>query len=350
MATFFNLAITGTAGDRTLNFSSGALIGATSSAVTVTASGSPQLALTTQPSAAPASGIVFAQQPVVQLRDALGNAVNQAGVVVTAAIASGAGTLGGTLTATTNASGVAIFTNLMITGTIGNQALVFSAAGYTSVTSSIVALGAGTATQVTINTQPSATAASGVAFALQPVLQVRDAQGNAVSVSLTVTATISSGSGTLNGPTSVVTSALGVATFAGLFINGTAGNFTLLFSVPSLTGATSSTIVLTAGAASQLTITTQPVDGAGSGGAFPTQPVIQLKDAAGNAVFVSGTVVTAALATGVGTLGGTLTATTNAVGVATFANLSITAAAGTPHTLIFTAPAVTAVISGDVRP
>jgi hypothetical protein len=148
----------------------------------------------------------------------------------------------------------------------------------------------------------------------------------------------------------VVTSALGVATFAGLFINGTAGNFTLLFSVPSLTGATSSTIVLTAGAASQLTITTQPVDGAGSGGAFPTQPVIQLKDAAGNAVFVSGTVVTAALATGVGTLGGTLTATTNAVGVATFANLSITAAAGTPHTLIFTAPAVTAVISGDVRP
>jgi uncharacterized protein YccT (UPF0319 family) len=350
VATFFNLAITGTAGDRTLNFSSGALIGATSSAVTVTASGSPQLALTTQPSAAPASGIVFAQQPVVQLRDALGNAVNQAGVVVTAAIASGAGTLGGTLTATTNASGVAIFTNLMITGTIGNQALVFSAAGYTSVTSSIVALGAGTATQVTINTQPSATAASGVAFALQPVLQVRDAQGNAVSVSLTVTATISSGSGTLNGPTSVVTSALGVATFAGLFINGTAGNFTLLFSVPSLTGATSSTIVLTAGAASQLTITTQPVDGAGSGGAFPTQPVIQLKDAAGNAVFVSGTVVTAALATGVGTLGGTLTATTNAVGVATFANLSITAAAGTPHTLIFTAPAVTAVISGDVRP
>src|ERR1039458_3970816 len=141
----------------------------------------------------------------------------------------------------------------MITGTIGNQALIFSAAGYASVTSNIVALGPGTATQITMVTHPSATAASGTAFALQPVLQVRDAQGNAVIVSLTVTATIASGSGTLNGATSVVTSVAGVATFAGLFINGTAGNFTLGFSVPSLTGATASTIVLTPGAASQLT-------------------------------------------------------------------------------------------------
>ena len=350
MATFFNLAITGTAGGRTLNFSSGVLIGATSSAVTVTASGTPQLTLTTQPSAAPASGIVFAQQPQVQLRDAVGNAVSQAGVVVTAAIASGAGTLGGGPTATTNASGVAIFTNLMITGTIGNQALSFSAAGYASVTSNVLSLGAGTPTQITMVIQPSATAASGTAFALQPVLQVRDAQGNAVSVSLTVTAAIASGvGGVLGGATSVVTSALGVATYAGLFINGTAGNFTLGFSVPSLTGATSSTIALTPGAASQLTITTQPVDGAGSGGAFPTQPVIQVRDFAGNAVSVSGTVVTAALASGAAALTGTLTATTNALGVATFANLSITGVAGV-RTLIFTAPAVTAVISGNVSP
>ena len=350
VATFFNLAITGTAGDRTLNFSSGVLIGATSSAVTVTASGTPQLTLTTQPSAAPASGIVFAQQPQVQLRDAVGNAVSQAGVVVTAAIASGAGTLGGGPTATTNASGVAIFTNLMITGTIGNQALSFSAAGYASVTSNVLSLGAGTPTQITMVIQPSATAASGTAFALQPVLQVRDAQGNAVSVSLTVTAAIASGvGGVLGGATSVVTSALGVATYAGLFINGTAGNFTLGFSVPSLTGATSSTIALTPGAASQLTITTQPVDGAGSGGAFPTQPVIQVRDFAGNAVSVSGTVVTAALASGAAALTGTLTATTNALGVATFANLSITGVAGV-RTLIFTAPAVTAVISGNVSP
>src|ERR1019366_7247477 len=320
VATFFNVAITGTAGDRTLNFSSGVLIGATSSAVTVTASGSPQLTLTTQPSAAPASGIVFAQQPVVQLRDAVGNAVTLGGVSVTVAIATGSGTLSGTTTATTNASGVAIFTNLMITGAIGSQTLSFSAAGYASVTSSIVALGAGTATQVTINTQPSATAASGVAFALQPVLQVRDAAGNAVSVAgFTVTAVIATGAGgTLGGATSMVTSALGVATFAGLSITGTPGNFTLGFSVPSLTGATSNTIALTPGAATQLAITIQPSASAASGVAFAQQPVIQLLDAANNPVSVAGTVVTAAISTGGGALGGTVTASTNASGVATF--------------------------------
>src|SRR2546421_7784422 len=48
----------------------------------------------------------------IQVRDAAGNPVNQAGVVVTAAIATGGGTLGGTLTATTLGTGVASFTNL----------------------------------------------------------------------------------------------------------------------------------------------------------------------------------------------------------------------------------------------
>jgi len=84
--------------------------------VTITAGAATQLTITTEPSASAASGVAFAQQPVLQLRDASGNAVSQSGVVVTAALASGAVTLGGTLTATTNASGVATFTNLMITG------------------------------------------------------------------------------------------------------------------------------------------------------------------------------------------------------------------------------------------
>src|SRR2546427_6735881 len=56
-----------------------------------------------------------------QLRDGAGNPVNQAGVVVTAAIATGGGTLGGTLTATTLGTGVASFTNLAISGTAGDR-------------------------------------------------------------------------------------------------------------------------------------------------------------------------------------------------------------------------------------
>ena len=93
-----------------------------------------QLTLTTQPSTTAQSGVAFAQQPVVQLRDGDGNAVNQAGVTVTAAIATGGGTLGGTVTAATNGSGVASFTNLALSGTVGERTLSFAAPGFVSVT------------------------------------------------------------------------------------------------------------------------------------------------------------------------------------------------------------------------
>src|SRR5437016_11053355 len=86
------------------------------------------------------SGVAFAQQPVVQLRDASGNTVSQAGVTVTAAIATGDGTLSGTLSATTNGSGVASFTNLAITGTAGDRTLSFAASGLAGVTSSTVTI------------------------------------------------------------------------------------------------------------------------------------------------------------------------------------------------------------------
>src|SRR2546430_8137938 len=43
------------------------------------------------------SGVAFLQQPVIQLQDASGNSVSQVGVTVRASIASGGGTLGGTV-------------------------------------------------------------------------------------------------------------------------------------------------------------------------------------------------------------------------------------------------------------
>src|SRR5207247_3957084 len=107
-------------------------------------------------------------------------------------------TLGGTLTASTNASGVASFTNLMITGTVGDRTLSFAATGLTSATSNTVTVSAGAATQLALTTQPSATAQSGVAFTQQPVVQVRDASGNAVrQAGVKGTATIATGAGRL---------------------------------------------------------------------------------------------------------------------------------------------------------
>src|SRR6266853_323886 len=347
-ASFTNLAISGAAGDRTLRFSAAGLTPAVSGTITVGAGAPTQLALTTQPSTAAQSGVAFAQQPVVQLRDGAGNPVNQAGVTVTAAIASGVGTLGGTATATTNASGVASFANLSISGTVGERTLSFGAAGLTPAASGPIAVSAGAATQLTLTTQPSAAAQSGVAFAQQPVLQLRDGAGNAVGqAGVTVTTTIATGTGTLGGTVTAATNANGVASFAGLSISATAGSYTLSFGAPGLTPAVSGPITIGAGTATQLAITTQPPTTAQSGVAFAQQPVVQLRDGAGNLVNQAGVTVTAAIAAGGGTLGGTLTATTNTSGVASFTDLAISGTIG-DRTLSFSATGLTQVVSGII--
>ncbi len=83
------------------------------------------IAITVQPTSALDKEVFDpAQQPVVTVTDAGGNAVPNA--LVTAAIGSGTGTLQGRDTATTNASGVATFTDLGISGP-GSQTLKFTA-------------------------------------------------------------------------------------------------------------------------------------------------------------------------------------------------------------------------------
>jgi hypothetical protein len=197
-----------------------------------------QLGITTQPSASAANGAAFAQQPVIQLRDASGYAVSQSGVVVTAAIASGGGTLGGTLTATTDAFGVATFTNLAITGIVGERTLTFTAPNLTSVTSNSINITAGAATQLALTT-PAAGASCGAAFTTQPAIQLRDVSGNAVSQSgVEVTMSASSGA-TVVGTATATTNASGVATFSDVGIDGISGPaFTLTFAANGLTSAT----------------------------------------------------------------------------------------------------------------
>jgi hypothetical protein len=80
---------------------------------------------------------VIAQQPVVQLRDASGASVAQAGIAITLSIGSGTGTLSGTATVNTDAIGKATFTDLVITGASTNT-LAAVATGLTGVTSSSI--------------------------------------------------------------------------------------------------------------------------------------------------------------------------------------------------------------------
>ena len=98
-----------------------------------------KLGIVTQPGSTAASGAPLAPQPVIQLQDASGSAVTSSGVSVTATVATGSGTLSGTTSVVTNATGVATFTNLVITGS-GAHSLRFSAAGLTSATSSAIAV------------------------------------------------------------------------------------------------------------------------------------------------------------------------------------------------------------------
>lgn len=104
------------------------------------------------------------------------------------------------------------------------------------------------------------------------------------------------------------------------------------------------TLTVTAGAASQLGIRTQP-SGAASGAVLTTQPVVEIRDAAGNLVTASAAAVTVALGSGGGALTGT--ATSSAIGgVATFSGLTIAGTIGA-RTLAFSATGLTSATSAS---
>ena len=347
-ATFSGLTLSGPAGNFTLRFGGTGLTAAVSNTIALGAGSGSVLFIQTQPGATAQNGVDFAQQPVIQLRDASNNPVNQPGVVVSASILSGGGTLNGTTTATTNASGVASFNDLAITGVVGSRTLIFSASGFVSATSSAINLTAGAATQLGLTTQPSSSVQSGVVFPTQPVVQLKDQSGNNVSQSnVSVDVAIATGGGTLDGTFPINTDASGQAAFTDLAITGTPGAHTLTFSSSGLSSVTSGSMSVTSGLPNHLSITTQPSATVQNSVAFPQQPAIQLRDGAGNPVSQNGVQVTASIASGGGTIGGTATVNTNASGLATFGNLKITGTAGN-RTLQFTSGTLTSVASGTI--
>jgi len=282
--------------------------------------------------------------------DSLGNVATGFTAAITLAIGTnpGGASLGGT-NPVNAVNGIAVFSDISLDRSGSGYTLTASATGLTGTTSAPFDVTASAAAKLAVTTQPSASASSGAALARQPVVQVRDVNDNAVGVAgITVTASVASGpaGATLAGATAV-TDASGAATFSGLAITGTVGSYALRFGAPGLTPDTANAIALTAGAAAQLAVAVQPSTSASSGVPFAQQPAIQIEDGAGNAVARSGDVITAAIASGGGTLGGTLTATTDATGLATFTDLAISGSTGT-RTLDFSASGLTSVTSGPV--
>ncbi len=214
-------------GEQTTTASAGSLDGSPVTFVAIAADAEgPSLALATQPSTAAQSGVAFAVQPIVQLKDADGNDLSESGVEVTVALASGTGTVGGTPTRPTDAAGKATFTDLSITGGPGVYTLGFTATGMNPAVSTSITLGAA-AGSIIITTNPPASALTREVFdpSVQPEVVVEDGAGNPV-VGSTVTARLATGSGTVQGTVTAITNASGVAKFADLGIEGT-GEHTL---------------------------------------------------------------------------------------------------------------------------
>jgi hypothetical protein len=135
-ARFTDLSITGPLGSYELKFSAPGLPAVLSDPVTIVKPAA-ILAITTQPPSAALDGEVFdpSVQPVVEARDE--NGTPAAGVTVTAAIESGSGALEGATAVSTDANGLAVFTDLGIRGAAGPRTLRFTAASVSAVSSSI---------------------------------------------------------------------------------------------------------------------------------------------------------------------------------------------------------------------
>ena len=135
-----------------------------------------------------------------------------------------------------------------------------------------------------------------------------------------------------------------VASIADGVVTAKLAGSTLITASSGVVSATGVSVTVTPGAATQLAIRTQP-DGANSGLPLRTQPVIEVRDAAGNLVTTAGQTVTASLATGDGTLTGAAFAIA-INGVATFSGLGLTGLVG-PRALSFSAPGLSPTTSAS---
>jgi hypothetical protein len=244
--TYTDLTLSGPAGSYSLVFSSAGLQGVVAGPIQLSAGAPAGITLTTQPSTSAKNDEAFQIQPVVTVTDGAGNPVP--GVTVTASIATApppalppisTPSLGGTVSVTTNASGVAGFTDLEIVGPIGDYTLGFAAGGL-SVPSATVTLQFGVETQLVITQQPTNVALF-AAISPAPTVELRDSGNNRVPVDgRSVTVSIASGNGAFLIPplsTLTVLTSSGVAVFSNIRFEDDGpgnGNHTLQFSSPGL--------------------------------------------------------------------------------------------------------------------
>jgi adhesin/invasin len=284
-------------------------------------------------------GTLLPQPLVVQVADAAGNPV--AGAAVAWIITGGGGSLD-PQTSTTDASGRASSSWTLGSSAGPNTAeAVVSGVGQVTFEASAASPGPD---DIRIVSGDRQTGQAGQQLGAPLVVQVVDASDAPVA-GVEVTWRVRSGGGSV-APSTGTTDAGGQTTAQVTLGSGTGEN-RIEASVPGA-GSVTFTATAAAGAPAELEVRTQPSASAQLGQPFGRQPEVQLSDAAGNEVRQSGVVVTAGIASGPGSLGGTLAQATDGNGRARFTDLRIDGAAGT-HTLSFSAPGLAAVTSEGIE-
>ncbi len=218
-----------------------------------TVTGLPAVSSRTVAVTEPPVGLTVASQPtfvarggalatlVVTPRDVYGDNTGEDGIVITASLASGSGTLSGTTSVATDGNGAARFAAMSIAG-FGPHVLRFSAPGLPAATSLVLNVEQRPAS-LTMEVQPAGVT-SGLAIRTQPRVRLRDAEGAAVSQrGVPVSVSLASGTGSLYGTTTVQTNEQGIGVFTDLFIAGS-GAHILRFSSEGLTSTASHVLEL----------------------------------------------------------------------------------------------------------
>jgi hypothetical protein len=283
----------------------------------------------------PAGGFVnrtdFSSQPVIVVKDAYDNTVASSGTSVSVAVsavdAPSTQGLTGTLSATTNTSGVATFAGLGKTGLVGLKRLTFSANNLSSDTQDFT-LAHGAANKLTM-TSPASTV-NDIVFGTQPIVTIQDQDGNTVTGS-TATVTLTSSNATIGG--TLLNSAVAMDAVSGVAnFDGKNVKLTGLVGLRNLTATIAGGITLTNqvtityGAATKLFLSRDATD-AVNGVAFGTQPIVVVQDISGNTVTNSTAAITVESSGSV--LSGNSTPPTLVNGVATFSGLTLTGTNGT---------------------
>ncbi|MGA3068008.1 MAG: hypothetical protein ABSF29_14280, partial [Tepidisphaeraceae bacterium] len=337
VATFSNVMLN-TSGNYTLTATDGNLASSTSNTFTVSPAAASQLVYAVQPSNVTAGA---AQSPsiVVDVEDQFGNIVTTDSSNVTLTVASGPGTLGGTDTVAAS-GGVATFTNVVLT-TAGAYTLIASDSSLTTATSNSFLVSPVSASKVVYGVQPSNVTA-GIADSPSITVDIEDQYGNVVTTdSSTVSLTVATGPGTLGG-TDTIAASDGVATFDDVKLD-TAGSYTLTATDGGLTSATSNSFTVSPASASKVVYAQQPSN-VMAGVADSPSIVVDVEDQYGNIVTTDNSNVTVTVATGPGSLQGTLTVAASA-GVATFDNVNLDTAGS--YTLTGTDDSLTSATSSS---